>query len=246
MILTSSANRRPIGAGVPQAVARGLVTAVVPLLLAGCVTTFHEDHFFQSSNSSTGRATNYFRVRVDGQASLSTARYISGYYDERALDLFFNEVKPNDTLKLFEADMTEPGTTEKIKPLSPDDQHGALLMVLSTNAKAVTDAIGQFAESQIVADSLTNLVNRRDILDEQRASARLKPDIDRASAVSAELERLLAAVPTAAAPPMPATRDAYLRVLNAVAAALGSTQSFATLADADTWFKARVAAERAR
>jgi hypothetical protein len=231
-------------------IAAGWLTAALPLVFAGCVTTFHEDHFFQSVSSRGGRATNYFRVRVDGHASLSTARYISGYYDERAVDLFFNEVKSNETLKLFESDSVEPGSTDKIKPLSPDDKHGALVMILSTNAKAVTDAIGQFAESQVTADALTNLLNRREILDAQRASARLSPEVERANAVSAELTALFAAIPAptapALAPPAPQTEAAYVRILNAIAAALGSTQSFSTIGDAATWFRTVAATERNR
>jgi hypothetical protein len=249
MVLLKSAISRHVGARTRWNAAV-LLTAVLPLVFAGCVTTFHEDHFFQSVSSRSGRATNYFRVRVDGQASLSTARYISGYYDERAVDLFFNEVKSSETLKLFEPDSVEPGTTEKIKPLSPDDKNGALVMILSTNAKAVTDAIGQFAESQITADALTNLVNRRDILDAQRATARLKPEVEKASAVSAELTALFAAIPAATAPavapPAPATEVAYVRILNAIAAALGATQSFATLNEAAAWFRTIATTERDR
>ena len=227
-----------------------LILALLSLLLSGCVTSFHEDHFFQSISSRTGRATNYFRVRVDGQATLSAARYISGYYDERAIDLFFNEIKSGEPPKLFEQDLMEPGGTEKLKPLSPDDKHGVLVMVLSTNAKAVTDAIGQFAESQVVADSLTNLVNRRDIQEAQRAKASTGPDVEKANAVAAELGRLFGAIPAptppATAPAAKEAQDAYVRVLNAIAAALGSTQSFTTIQEADAWLRATSVAERNR
>jgi len=117
-------------------------------------------------------------------------------------------------------------------------------MVLSTNAKAVTDAIGQFSESQIVADSLTNLLNRRDLLDAQRASARLGPEIDKANAVTAELQQLFAKVGTA--PTAAAAEESYVRILNAIAAALGSTQSFTTIKEAEAWFRGLAVNERGR
>ncbi|MBI2207194.1 MAG: hypothetical protein HYU41_25455 [Candidatus Rokubacteria bacterium] len=218
-----------------------LLVTLLPLL-SGCVTRFREDHYFQSVSNRSGRATNYFRVRVDGYAVMSAARYIAGYYDERAVDLFFNEIKTGERLRLFEQDMVEPGGTEKLKPLSPEDKKGGLVMILSTNAKAVTDAIGQFTESQIVADTLTNLLNRRELQEARRSDARFAPEIDRTAAVAAELERLFAAMPPAVPPnTAPASKpaeDAYVRVLNALAAALGSTQSFATIKEAETWFRA--------
>src|SRR5438132_3275792 len=70
-----------------------LAILVLAVFVSGCVTTFHEDHYFQSASSRSGHATNYFRLQVDGWAAFSSARYISGYYDERAVDLFFNEIK---------------------------------------------------------------------------------------------------------------------------------------------------------
>jgi hypothetical protein len=238
--------RRAFGVG------SSVAAVALAVSLSGCVTTFHEDHYFQSVNSRSGRATNYFRLGVDGWAAFSSARYISGYYDERAVDLFFNEIKAGGAQppKLFEQEAVEPGGTEKLKPLSPEDKNGALIMVFSTNAKAVTDAIGQFSESQVVADSLTNLLNRRDVLDAQRANARLGPEIDRATAVASELTRLFAAMPAPIPPNVAPTeleaRDAQLRILNAIAAALGSTQSIATIQQAEAWLRAAAQAERPR
>ena len=114
----------------------------------------------------------------------------------------------------------------------------------------MTDAIGQFSESQIVADSLTNLVNRRDILDAQRSNAKLGPEIDKANAVSTELAQLFAAMPTPVppnvAPTAPQVQDAYLRILNAIAVALGSTQSFSSVQQAEAWLRATAQAERGR
>src|SRR4051812_49182226 len=92
-------------------------------LAAGCAS-FHEEHYFQTADKS-GTPLNFFRVRVDGNAGLTRLRYLSGYYDERAVDLYFNEVKspgqgPDvDIQPLFLAGQKSPGTEEVIKPLEP-------------------------------------------------------------------------------------------------------------------------------
>lgn len=206
------------------------------LVASGCTMYFKEDHYFQSMSDKSGHATNYFRLTVEGSAAFSTARYIAGYYDERAVDIFFNEVKPGGIRKVFEQDVVEPGGAERIKPLSPEDSKGAFVMILSTNAKAVADAIGQFAESQIVADALTNLLNRRDLQEVRKLNAKLTTQIPKARSVQSELEGLFNAVKpenTAAE-----AEEAYVRVLNAIASALGASERFTSFQDAAPWFRA--------
>ena len=168
---------------------------VMFLGIGGC-TSFSEDHFFESRARESGKTTNYFRVRVSGSASLSKARFVSGYYDERAVDLFFNETKlaggeVTNVPVVFESGQDNPGTDEVIKPLTPSAQHGSLVMLLSTNARDVAAAIGQFAENQLVADAITNIVNR-DVVSALRESETLpKFEQAQAEAIAKELESLL-------------------------------------------------------
>ena len=90
------------------------------LAIAGCGTSFRENHYFSSASDNPSREgkTNYFRVTVDGWAAFSAARYVSGYYDERAIDLFFNEVKPAAPgviiPPVFTGESAEPFTGDKI------------------------------------------------------------------------------------------------------------------------------------
>ena len=213
---------------------------VVALLAPAC-TSFSEDHFFgvpQSSLGGTGVAKeNYFRVRVKGRAALSSARYVSGYYDERAVDLFFNEVKASsgaqpDVRPLFVNDQKNPGTDQNIKPLDPDEAHGVFVMIFSTNAKVIADVIGQFAENQVVADAITNLVNRDTVRRLQGADPQPIFEREQAKAVAAELERLMGMVPTAPAAPKDATLRAYLRVFNLIARAQGRDETYDNFAEA--------------
>jgi len=121
------------------------------MLVFGCAN-IREDHYFKSYSKNAGVATNYFRLTVKANADLSSARYIAGYYDERAVDLFFNEIKSaagtNQTnpSKLFMDNQESPGSDEVLKPLDPQQQ-GAFVMIFSTNAEAVANTIGNFAKA---------------------------------------------------------------------------------------------------
>ena len=80
-----------------SALAQCLTTTISALVMSSCATTFKENHYYQSINPKTQRVTNYYRLTVNGYAVMSSARYVSGYYDERAVDLYFNEVKVAET-----------------------------------------------------------------------------------------------------------------------------------------------------
>jgi len=155
--------------------------------------------------------------------------------------LFFNELKlgatESDTASygtLFAPNQINPGTTDKIVPLSPDDQNGAFVMILSTNASSVTNTIGQFAESRVVAEAVTNLANK-DLL---RSDAKKQTeDVNNANAIAQEVDKLMELVPSVASPDANQTTRAYLRVINAIAAGIdGHTEGFNTFDDAQDWF----------
>jgi hypothetical protein len=213
-----------------------LITALASL--SAC-TSFSEDHFFQSRAVGTAKPTNYFRVRVSGSACLSAARFVSGYYDERAVDLFFNEIKlaggeSTNVTKVFEDQQKDPGTDEVIKPLTPSAQNGTLVMLLSTNARAVADAIGQFAENQLVADAITNIANRDIVRQLREAEASPEFEHAQADAVAKELEALFGLVK--ADQDAVSVERAYLRILGVIARSRGASVSFDDMAAARAWF----------
>jgi hypothetical protein len=222
-----------------------LATAMM-IALTGCATTFKEHHYYQSVNPK-GDVTNYYRLTVKGYAAMSSARYISGYYDERAVDLFFDELKVKQTSEtetqrsLFRADLKDPGTPDVIKPLSPSQEHGTFVMILSTNASSVSQTIGQFAENQVVADAITNLANRDALL---RASGSSVVRSAQANATADELARLIGQLPDSATPTSRESEISLLRVANSLASGLASRPvSFNTLDDATAWFAQSVSRE---
>ena len=113
------------------------------------------------------------------------------YFDERAIALFFNELKSTPERKLFDESVRLPGAAAgtSFEPLSPTEANGAFVLIMSTNADAIASTIGSFAESQVVADALTRIVNRDRVLAKAQSDAQL--DVRKAEA--------------GAAPPFPAS-----------------------------------------
>ena len=216
------------------------------ITFTGCATQFGEDHYYQSLSAdpvtNETKPTNFYRLRVKGGAYFSSARYVSGYYDERAVDIFFNEIKlkptgAGDSGTLFSENMKDPGSQEVIKPLSPNDQHGAFVMVLSTNASAVTNAIGQFAENQVVADAVTNLANQDVIRQLRGAEPAPQFEKEQAKALSTQIDNLFDLVPEGQNPDLQQTQRALLRILNTIARAKGKGAPITSFADAKKWIE---------
>lgn len=212
------------------------------VLSVGCRSTFNEAHFYRVGTGTTEQP-NYYRLTISGGAWFSQAKYISGCYDERAVQIVFDEVGggSGDATWQFlsggefeiagstvttigdEDDVCEPGKSK--------------LMIFSTNAKVIADTIGAFAESQVVAESVIGLLQR----DELEALA-LRVDeigLERAAelAETREITALVASLPSGDAPSKEAISVATLRVLNAIARSQGRFEPITSIEDARLWFQ---------
>lgn len=218
----------------------GVLVSLVQL--AGCAG-FSQVYHFQSAPGADG-VPNFFRVKVDGDAQTARARFLAGFYDERAVDLYFNEVKSGngDIRKVFEDNQKEPGDTNSvIKPLTPDGARGSFVMIYSTNPKAVADTIGSFAESQVVAEALTNLLNKKEVEAARLLTANRGVHDAASTALADELASLVPAAPADGV--IPPSKDAltrtYLRALEVISRNTGGPASFADLAAAKAWLATR-------
>jgi len=110
-------------------------------------------------------------------------------------------------------------------------------MILSTNADVIASTIGSFAESRVVADAISNLVNRDAITDARRSEAGLGVDRARAAALRMELDALFKQVETETDAARLA--EGYTRILSAIARAFGEPGNFASLDDAVAWVERR-------
>lgn len=224
-----------------RAVLSLLGTAAV---LGGCSTTVSENHFFAAFRDRPGgerEPVQFYRLSIDGNSQFANTRYLTGYFDERAVSLFFNELRSPTNQKLFDDSMVLPGSSgTKITPLSPSAENGAFLLIMSTNADAIANTIGSFAESQVVADSLTRLLNRDRFLAKTQSDAKLSINKAEATSLVAQLTAHTQAATSAATSEVAAA--SYRRALTALAQSLGySGPEFSSLAKARDWFASEAA-----
>lgn len=225
------------------------------VLLAGCGATFQERHHFATIDKQTNEIMNIFRVTVKGDVQMANARYMAGFYDERAVDLFFNEVKANDlTTKGVGPIFTLPDCTGKTEaectairnarlstvPIGSSTQpNGAFVMILSTDADAIAGTIGAFSENETVVGSAMYLATRSTREDAAAIGARAATVKNSRKAAAAELTSLFTSAETAATPQ--ARENVYLAILKAAAAGVAPDAApvFTNLAEAQAWFAAR-------
>lgn len=213
---------------------------VVATLLAGCAAGVKEKHFFASFKEiapGVREPVQFYRLSVQGSANFSNARYLSGFFDERAVSLFFNELKSPANSKLFDDTVKLPGAPDgtKLEALSPTPDNGAFVMILSTNADSIANAIGSFAESQVVSDAFTRMLNKDRFLAKAQSDASLSVQKAEAGALIARLDAETAAARTARTGTQATV--SYIRALSALAQSLGYTgPEFAGLPAAQEWF----------
>jgi len=224
------------------------------LLLPGCVSTFEDKHHFATVDTSTGQVVNVFRVSVKGGAEMANLRYIAGYYDPRAVDLFFNEVNSQNytdaELKgavpsIFKTVSCDDPADDDCKkkqdavlrtvPVGADGgKEGRFVMILSSNANAVASSIGKFAENELVISSALFLATKND----REAVAKLDAEAPIVSAqrkaTTGEIGKILEGADAD-------YNSKYLRTLQAIAAGLApdASPAFKDKDEAAAWFAAR-------
>lgn len=143
-----------------------LVLFVVVITTILSCSSFSEVHYFKdrvtsNTNGETNIIPNYYKVKICGYSFLSSSRYVSGYFDQNAINLYFNEIVQPDNAKLFNTKTD----SDNNKGIVTNENGNELVVVLSTNAKAVTEQIGNIAKNQTILNSLAQL-SQKDKIDE--------------------------------------------------------------------------------
>jgi len=229
--------------------------ALFSSVISGC-STFGEQHYFASVNNQTGEIVNVFRLTVEGGSDLSNARYLSGYYDERAVDLFFNEIDSEDyaidagnlpgakpIFKTCKSGETEEQcktrvenslTVSQLGSDSSKNENKSFVLILSTNADAISQTIGALAEDASIKQSLFRIANK-DKLQEQAKLKAIEPfKTSQRLALSTELTTLIESAHT----DTQSTKDDYLAVLSVLARGLSQDAPvrFRDWSEAKVWF----------
>ena len=118
-----------------------LSAILLGILLSSCQNA-RELHYFKSGD-------NYYRLRITESSFASKARYLSGYFDQKALDKYFSEMSQPDSGRF--ADWVG------------QSQGSELVMILSTNSTAVAEQIGQLASNEELLENIALLANKSTI-----------------------------------------------------------------------------------
>lgn len=186
-----------------------LLGCAAPFALAGCAGTINEVYYFKSSSEKprseqTGDTKsgasqqpapipNVFRLTVNGYVGFSSARYLSGWFDERAIDLFFNEIlstsENQSTRKIFDpSGAAYTSAQNPVVPFSVDGKQGTFVMLLSSQTRAITDSIGNIAQNQNLMSAITAALNKDEIRQGLRLQAQGPVSAMKRTATLKELE----------------------------------------------------------
>ena len=167
---------------------------------SGCASAFHETHYFRSVDRQ-GQPVNYYRVTVDGQTALSSSRYLSGYFDEQAVNTYFNEYTQPQNAHFSDVTPATPAPTVNatgaaqpaansggapVQSLAGNLEGRSLVMILSSNSDEIATGISSLAQSNDVAATLTAIVSRSQTTAASRTAATLQFELARGKILAAK------------------------------------------------------------
>lgn len=221
-----------------------LFVFALTLTTFGCTTSFRETHLFKSE-SQAGETPNFFRITVSGSTGLSSARYLSGYFDEDIVNQYFNEIGQPDKARLIPVGQA-PKTGDAKSSDGKSDALAAtpstspqqlksptLVLLLSSNSDDISNQLGALAQSQEFTASLARLVasSRFDAADQ--SESRLRADQSRGRMDATLGDQLIAGMPVKPTPQEVNTR--LLEFVNQLGADLGAPSPFPNLDQAAVW-----------
>src|SRR5262245_32886513 len=148
---------------------RTCLLVLTAMATTGCLSELGEQHFFKSVDA-LGNPINYYRLSVQGSTVLTSARYVSGYFDERAVAAYFSEMAQPAKAK-FEDTVADDGQVVALDPKGRDRQ---LVLLLSSNSDEIANQIGGLAQNEEIAATLTRLAQRDTLRDARRADVEWK------------------------------------------------------------------------
>lgn len=228
-------------------------SALVALsFLAACSSArIHEVYHFPGTRN--GEVVNYYRVEVKGRVHGTQLRYLSGFFDNNALDRYFNsfsqpddgifvpaasaasgsQPKSNAVLLENKAETTLPRPqADETRDADPSGKGRKLVLLLSQSTEAIAEAIGELAQTEAFAGVVGRLVFRDQIAaaqSQRRSADRLERDLAAARTEAVELASRLEDDEN--------TEAELLQFANQLSAALGAKEPFESAKEAVRWLK---------
>lgn len=204
-------------------------------LLAGGCSKFHEVHYLKS-NVSKGQTPNYFRVTVNGDTFMSSSRFMSGYFDEAAVNTYFGGFKQPEggRLTAVASETKESG----VMPIAATESGSTLILLLTSNADEIANSLNALANSEAITQALAGIVSH-DQLEAAAQNAADAPAQESAGAALATMgSKLIPAEPAAGVTlSPPAVRADLLAYANKLASSLEPGTHFDSLEQAKLWVR---------
>lgn len=207
----------------------GSTLILMLFFMSGCMSSFSENHFFKSEDAY-GNPLNYYKLSVSGKNFLSTTRYLSGYFDEDAVNAYFDQFSQPEK-GLFGGSIKTGRAI--VKPLEDDLKERKLVLLLSSNSDSIAQQIGQFSNNQAIMTDLTRIIHREHI--KEAHSAQTAADLQgmRGKALSDIGDKVIGGLDDDA--DQPTAEANLLFYANRLATEFGNTVPFKSLEEARIW-----------
>ena len=150
---------------------REIIGLLIVLILHGSCNIVRETHHVRFDE-------NYYRINIKATSLHAKSRYVSGYFDENALDQYFGEMsQPKDTshpafLKV---------STDGVSSVGPEK----LVMILSANSDVIAQEIQNIAENEELLKTIALLANQEKVQEHDLVMLNKQTSFDRNSSVIA-------------------------------------------------------------
>ena len=211
------------------------------VLLAACSSAHVRERYY-IPGTRDGAVQNFYRVDIEGEVVGTELRYLSGFFDEDALDRYFNTFTQPEGGALFTVDTVNNEELEKRAPATETrdaDPRGLgrkLVLIMSQNSEAIADQIGAISQSEGFATVVGRLVFKEQLAEIEAArvdSTRLVQMAEGSKVLASDLATRLT---TSSPPDSQSTKQQLLIFVNQVAGNLGAPR-FLTWAKAQQWLQ---------
>lgn len=202
------------------------IVAVIAFALIGCQAA-KEVHYFKEGD-------NYYRIRVNERAFMSSSRYVSGYFDESAVTNYFNEMhRPDTTARILPLNTITAGSSSSTDVKTTTDNL-KLVMILSTNSDVVAEQIGNLADNEQTLDLLARMANKDAIKENSSLKATVQSIADKRTSIIGMGDAFISSLTDTA--DNATINNNLLAFLNYAATMYGKKTPFTTIDEAHIWY----------
>ncbi|MBX2947199.1 MAG: hypothetical protein KF725_15315 [Cyclobacteriaceae bacterium] len=205
-----------------------ILSLAIVIMVAGC-QSIREMHYFKDK---AGNPPNYYRLQIKGHAFLTSSRYLSGNFDEEAVNYYFGEIEQPQSVKFESKQLDSKQPNQGIEPIGSDGKK--FVLMLSTNSDAISTAFGNFVESKETQLYLARIINRDKLIELEEMKVSENAEMKRRNRMIILGENYLNSITVSESPE--SIRIKLLAYLNATAEYFGNPQNFTDLGVAQKWF----------